>query len=374
MVQVLGVARKTGSSWELLSTARQNDVAAKLLTARPRSRSLGTNRAGLHPMARKSLDSESDSLAKLPGESASKMKASSYPTAHLATLGAILAFAPVHSCPANTTNLTSVADTTLQEAFPANNFGGGETFTAGVRLQGGITRALQQFDIAGAIPAGVTVNSVSLTLTVTAVGTNSSTFDLHRVLATWGEGSGSDFGGSPALDGEATWNDRLATNTHWTGAGGDFSPTVSAAQAITSAGDYTFTSAALAADVQAWLNNPATNFGWLLRSEQESTLATIRRFAGRADTNNPPLLTIQYTVPNPPAPPNLFNLAKVGNQIRFSFNGESGRTYAVLLSDSLTNGDCCVLTNIPALSANATLHITNDISSGPRYFRVRTPW
>lgn len=294
-------------------------------------------------------------------------------TANLVALCGILIVATLENGAAATANLTSVADTTLQQGFPDYNFGIGATFTAGVRSKGGISRALQRFDIAGAVPAGATINSVSLTVTVTASNGPNSTFELHRLLASWGAGTGSDQGGSPALDGEATWNDRFATNTHWTVAGGAFSPTVSAAQTITSVGNYTFTSAELAADVQAWLNNPAHNFGWLLRSEQESTLATIRRFAGRTDIANPPLLTIQYTIAAPPTPPNLFNLAQVGNRIRFSFNGESGRTYAVEFRDSLTTGTWNVLTNIPALPANATLHITNDISPGPRFFRSRTP-
>src|SRR6185295_15971618 len=85
------------------------------------------------------------------------------------------------SARAATANLHPVADTTLQEAFPNNNLGDGTSFQTGGRRQGGRTRGLMQFDIAGNVPAGATINSVSLTLTVTAVpsGGFNSIFDLH---------------------------------------------------------------------------------------------------------------------------------------------------------------------------------------------------
>jgi len=103
------------------------------------------------------------------------------------------------------TNLACVADTTLQEDFPDNNTGGANSFTAGGRNLGGPTRALLQFDVAGAIPAGATINSGTLTLTVANTNGPSSTFALHRVLASWGEGTGSNFqGGSPGGENDAT--------------------------------------------------------------------------------------------------------------------------------------------------------------------------
>lgn len=110
---------------------------------------------------------------------------------------------------------------------------------------------------------------------------------LGFALAGWGEGNGSDHGGSAAGANQATWNNRLGSSgSPWTTAGGDFSPTVSATRAIAGFGTYSFSSTAnLVSDVQ----------GWLVQSESEVTPTSIRRFANRTDVPNAPTLTIQYT-------------------------------------------------------------------------------
>jgi hypothetical protein len=161
-----------------------------------------------------------------------------------------------------------------------------------------------RFDIAAALPAGATINSVTLTLNVTRTpsgGGVNSLFDINRVLVSWGEGTGSDHGGSAGGAGQATWSNRAGAGTAWTTAGGDFSPTVSGSRSIAGNGSYTFNSTAnMVNDVQDWLNSPANNFGWLLRSESETSSSTIRRFASRDDLANAPMLTIDFTpVPEP---------------------------------------------------------------------------
>lgn len=224
--------------------------------------------------------------------------------ATLATIGLLSALQVLRPAQAATLILHPTADTTLQEAFPNNNLGDGTSFTAGGRRQGGRTRALMLFDIAGNIPAGSTITSVSLTLSVVQVpsGGLSSTYDLDRLTASWGEGSGSDHGGTTAGAGQATWNNRFgASGSPWFTPGGDFSSTASASRLINSSGNFTFASTdGLIADVQAWLNSPATDFGWLLRSESESTATTIRRFGSRDSGISAPSLTISYTpIPEP---------------------------------------------------------------------------
>jgi hypothetical protein len=277
---------------------------------------------------------------------------------------------------ADSINLTPIADTTIHEAIPTNNFGGGASFTAGGRLQGGRARALLQFDITGNIPADATINSASLTLSVGAVNGPGSTFLIHSVSSEWGEGAGSDRDhGTTATAGEASWHDRLGPGTAWAVAGGDFAAPTNASQTVAGAGDYMFNSAALAADVQSWLNAPENNFGWLLRSEGEDTAGTIRRFAGRLDLNNPPRLAVDYTAPSPPLPPPpvLTDLALVGNILRFSFIAESNHTYAVKFRTALAGGDWGPLTNLPAFPADTLVHVTNALVPGERYFRVESP-
>lgn len=46
------------------------------------------------------------------------------------------------------------------------------------------------------------------------------------------------------------------------------------------------------ADVQAWLDNPASNFGWLVLGD-ETGIATAKRFDTR-ESASPPVLTIAY--------------------------------------------------------------------------------
>jgi hypothetical protein len=293
----------------------------------------------------------------------------------LVRLACVLTFTFVNAVCADSTNLAAMADTTLQEAFPDNNFGGGTTLTAGGRAQGGRTRALLQFDIAGSIPPNATISSAALTIVVTAVNSinaSNSTFNLHRVVASWGEGNGSDFGsGSLAVAGEATWNHRLSPDTAWTGAGGDFAA-ASAGQAVSGLGAYTFNSPALATDVQAWLDNPAGNFGWLLRSEGETIASTIRRFASRLDTVNPPRLLVNYTLSATPLTPLITNVALLGDQLHFSFSAEANHTYTVETRSSLTGGTWNVLTNIPAFPSTRIIQIANTTAASEGYFRVST--
>jgi len=54
------------------------------------------------------------------------------------------------------------------------------------------------------------------------------------------------------------------------------------------------------ADVQGWVNDAGSNFGWMLHSELEAVLKTARHFATReySVTNSVPQLIINYTVPS----------------------------------------------------------------------------
>ena len=96
---------------------------------------------------------------------------------------------------------------------------------------------------------------------------------------------------------------------------------------INGLGSYTFgPNTNLVADVQQWLLNPATNFGWALISESENTLFTARRFGSREDTTE-----IQW-------------IQAAGNQIQFSFLASGGQPYTVQYRDSLASGNWLTLT------------------------------
>ena len=95
-------------------------------------------------------------------------------------------------------NLAVAADTFLHSGAPGNNAGGHPWFDAGTDGVGGVRRGLLRFNL-GAIPAGATIDSASLQLTVIKVpggGGVDSTFELFRLQANWGEGNKPGSGGS----------------------------------------------------------------------------------------------------------------------------------------------------------------------------------
>ena len=104
--------------------------------------------------------------------------------------------------------------------------------------------------------------------------------------------SGGEGDGAPATTNDATWRHRFFDTIFWTTEGGDFSATVSASQSVGVVGMYTWSSSQMVTDVQSWLDDPATNFGWLVLGD-ESEIATAKRFDTR-ESASPPVLTIQY--------------------------------------------------------------------------------
>jgi len=190
-------------------------------------------------------------------------------------------------------------DNSIYSDQPGNSNGAGELF-AGLTNLGGIRRALLRFDVS-ALPAGIVVQSATVTLTVTKTGPASSgdiDFSLHHLNRDWGEGTSQGTGlGAPAQAGEATWNEARLGIESWTTPGGDFITAASANRLVGSLGAYAWTSSGLAADVQTWIAQPATRFGWILRGAENTTSAKIfaPRDAPAAVTR--PTLSLQYSLP-----------------------------------------------------------------------------
>ena len=185
-----------------------------------------------------------------------------------------------------------------------SNGAGAYTFAGNTALPppvGDIRRALMAFDVTGHVPAGATITSATLTLHMSKSLPGIETLDLHLLSADWGEGTsnapGEEGGGTSPTASDVTWQHRFYPNVFWTAAGGDFSSTVSASAAIADVGFYTWGSnAQMVADVQAWLDNPAGNFGWSLIGN-EAAAATAKRFDARENPTsaNQPKLTVVYT-------------------------------------------------------------------------------
>jgi hypothetical protein len=208
------------------------------------------------------------------------------------------------SASAAITSINPSKDNTLYEYEPtvgdvSNALG--FHFFAGETGMGKFRRGALAFDIAGHIPPGSTITAVSLSINVSRVPVDTAyTFELHKLVTDWGEGTsqagGEEGTGAPATPNDATWRHRFFDTIFWTTQGGDFSATVSASQQVGGVGQYTWSSAQMIADVQSWLDNPSSNFGWLVIGD-ESTGLSAKRFDTR-ESASPPVLTIQY-IPGP---------------------------------------------------------------------------
>jgi hypothetical protein len=207
---------------------------------------------------------------------------------------------------ADIVTLDAVRDNTLYEDESGDKSNGaGDYFFAGRTDQGSDEdqrRGVIAFDIAGTIPSGSTINDVTLTLYMSRTRGPSTAVRLHRLLADWGEGDshagGEEGGGDSARPGDATWIHTFWENQFWSSAGGDFVSTSSASTTVGGNGSYNWSSGTMEADVQMWLDDPATDFGWIVIGN-ESQNKTAKRFNTRTNNNTGrrPVLTIDFTPP-----------------------------------------------------------------------------
>ncbi|HEX6813402.1 MAG TPA: DNRLRE domain-containing protein [Planctomycetota bacterium] len=206
-----------------------------------------------------------------------------------------------------TVTVPCAADNTLYESpTGALSNGAGPSIFAGTNATTPpmARRALVRFDVAASVPAGATILSASLSVNVV----QTTAFPpipvaVHRVLQSWGEGTsvstlGQGGQGAPATTNDATWLHRFWPSTLWTAAGGDFAPAPSFTIVTPAFGTGTSPiSPGTVTDVQFWLNNPAQNFGWLLKTD-ELLASTARRMDSRENSvGTPPSLSVTYVVP-----------------------------------------------------------------------------
>lgn len=187
--------------------------------------------------------------------------------------------------------------------------------------RGLLRRALVAFDVESALPAGAIVVAASLRLHVSNVSLLVEPSDLpvdvslHRVLAGWGEGASNavqqEGAGAVAQPGDATWTHSFLDEVPWMEAGGDFAE---AATATLEVGDkfafYAWEGAGLVADVQSWLDAPASDAGWIVIGDESAPL-TAKRFNSRShpDAATRPRLTVEYRVVPEPGAAGLLLLA-----------------------------------------------------------------
>ncbi|SOD41925.1 DNRLRE domain-containing protein [Nitrosovibrio sp. Nv4] len=237
---------------------------------------------------------------------------------------------------ADTVSINAFKDATIfgtsDGADTGNASGMGPGLFTGTDGQLNDKRSLVQFDLAAAnIPAGSQIDNVTMSLSLGLVGGGAGvpqTVQLFDIAQTWSEGSSgsptsSSLPGSgqgyPRGNGDSTWdyanyNSDPASAIKWQNGGsdlpgGNFSPIESASAAFTTftpGSVHTWSSAAMAADVQDWLDNPSQNNGWLLKSDEEGVRQSLLGFWSQdgamaaGDTALAPKLEIIYSpIPEP---------------------------------------------------------------------------
>lgn len=205
-------------------------------------------------------------------------------------------------CLSDTVTLTPTKDNTLYTTANGETSNGqGGTMFSGNNAQSNTRRAVMAFDFS-TIPPGSTIQSAQLTMYMSRSRAGTVNVSLYRLLADWGEGA-SD-GGIPGGQGDdsessdATWRHRFYPNTFWNTPGGDFNPTVSGSASVGGVGPYNWSATGMASDVQQWVNNPAANFGWIIRGS-ETNSSTVKAFDTRnnGDLTHRPRLVVNFTAP-----------------------------------------------------------------------------
>ena len=169
--------------------------------------------------------------------------------------------------------ILAAKDTTLYESATGALANGSGTSLFIGRSGGGsggmARRALLQFDLTGAIPSGAVITGAVLELFVeqTSATAPTTTF-VHRVTSPWQEGAavapGGGGAGGTAVAGESTWLHRDYPNVLWTNPGGDYDASPSLTFSLPTSGVvFSATSSNLVNDINSWLANPTSNFGWL---------------------------------------------------------------------------------------------------------------
>lgn len=278
---------------------------------------------------------------------------------------------------ANSVVLKPAADTTLFRFFPGNNDGKDATMiVGGINKSPSACRALVRFALGTNLPAGSVVTNVTLRLNVTKEKGSRGPIQtrFHRVTQDWTEGAKVNQGGGvAAAAGEATWTDRKKGTASWSapGATGDFSTTFSASIPLDNTGAYTVASTAgLVADVQAWLTDPGTNFGWILVAQQEDSSGSARRIATREAGSQAMALTIGFTLPVlPPALPALTGVRTPDGQLELVFPAQANVQYQL---QRRTVFDALPWTDAGLFTQGLDGPITNRVGleSEPAFFRI----
>lgn len=230
----------------------------------------------------------------------------------------ILSTASINYAETLTFELSPSKDATIHDLIPdaaivADGMGGG-LFSGLTIIKGDVEgmRSMIEFDVAAELPADLNIESARLEMTVVkSPNTNMFDFTLHVATTDWNEGPASTgpdpFGsGAAASAGDSTWEHTNFDTEFWNTPGGDFLTSPSATTTVAGVSDdpYIWDSSEMVADIQNWIENPETNFGWfILGNENRDFQPTVRAFASREFfiASARPKLIIEGTLPPSPS-------------------------------------------------------------------------
>jgi len=214
-----------------------------------------------------------------------------------------LAFLLAGAAVGGTISLVPAADTFVHSAYPDNNNGASASLFTGRSGQGGQMRALLRFAVPNGLTGRATASAAQLTLTLRGVGPDgtfanvASTLYFYRV-SPWGEGTGSGVTsgtytvGQPCTPGAASWNSPTCIGATWSFVLTGISMTTPAVVSGTAVAS----GAGVTAEVQSWIDSPASNNGLLLVSSTEASASTAaQRYYTRTAGTSAPTLAFNFS-------------------------------------------------------------------------------
>ena len=196
---------------------------------------------------------------------------------------------------ATTVQLTPSQDNAIYQDDVNSSNGAGEFLPVGSGIH-----SLLQFSVDN-IPSGSTIIDAVLTLNAIDGASGSTEVSVHPLESSWGAAGsnapGNELTGANAQEFDATWIYSSFDGEVWNSPGGDFAGATASA-AVDGNGFYEWIGNGLIDDVQAWVDDPTSNFGWLLQGAG-SWKSFISSDA--PDSGLGPILEVTYEGP-PPAP------------------------------------------------------------------------